>query len=173
MPRTSRDSKIEEEISEILRGALTEQPRDPGDPPRRAGRRAVRRPEQETRTSDDHPGTSPPMFYQIDVGRPADGHRDLSWKRLMAEYKKDAAARERGSDSALRVELFVRHAPDDHSPHARVDWPDPGDVAGAVAFARRLVEDGSARHSRVEARARRRNSRRGPISYNLAVFEAG
>jgi hypothetical protein len=57
----------------------------------------------------------------LGVGRAIDSYKDLYWSRLTSEYKKEAPLRARASEAALRVELFVEHAPDDHTPIAHVE----------------------------------------------------
>lgn len=117
---------------------------------------------------------NPPRLGELGlgIGRSGDSHKDLYWRRLAAEYRKEAPLRQRGSEAALRVDLAVRHAPDDHTPFSRVDWGDPMDVRGATALARKLVEDGGAAHAVVEARASRPSQgRHRLVLYDLAKFE--
>jgi hypothetical protein len=128
----------------------------------------ARQPDRETKTSEDHPGPSPPMQYELDVGRDHDGHKPLYWKKVLAEHKKES---ERGDGNMLQLDLWVMHAPDRQTPFTRVDWPDPLDARGAEKFARQLVEDGGAEVTYVYARARRGYGGKGraPI-WTLAVY---
>jgi len=125
----------------------------------------------ETNTSDGGPGTGPPKRGELGIGKASEYHKDLYWPRLVAEYKKETSLRTRGSESALRVSLSVGHAPDDHTPYAKVDWGDPMDVRGAIKFAQGLVEDGGARYSDVRATVSRPTGRRvRQFVYVLASF---
>jgi hypothetical protein len=111
----------------------------------------------------------PPSMGNLGVGRAVDSYKDLYWSRLASEYKKEAPLRTRASEAALRVELFVEHAPDDHTPIAHVEWSDPMDVRGATKFARALVEEGAA-YVNVRARVYRPMKRGNVVVYDLAKW---
>ncbi len=132
--------------------------------------KALRRLAGETNTTEDGPGMGPPNFGDLGVGRGSDSHKSLFWTRLATEYKKESALRDRNSESALRVRLVVEHAPDDRTPFAQIDWGDPMDVRGAMAFARKLIEDSGERYSYVKAEVSRPSMKRRSV-YNLTGFE--
>ncbi len=132
--------------------------------------KALRRLTGETNTTEDGPGMKPPSLGDLGVGRSSESWKGLFWSRLATEYKKESALRERHSDAALRVRLIVEHAPDNHTPFARIDWGDPMDVRGATAFAKKLIEDGGARYSGVRADVSRPSMKRRAV-YSLASFE--
>ncbi len=131
--------------------------------------KAARRLDRETRTSEDHPGTSPPHQSALSIGREREGWRPLYWKRVLAEYKKEEPRRGDLSN-AVEIDLSVAHAPDGHTPFTHVEWSDPLDVRGAERFARELVEDGGAQFAEVNARARRPMSGE-VVTFTLANFE--
>jgi hypothetical protein len=130
--------------------------------------KVVRRSDRETKSSDDHPGMEPPHQSALSIGRDREGWKPLYWKRLLAEYKKEAPRRSELANTIV-IDLWVMHAPDAHSPFTRVDWADPFDVRGAEKFARQLIEDGGAQFAEVNARARRPYSKEEAI-YTLANF---
>ncbi len=169
--------EIEEDIKIVASagagaGAARPRPRVPRRPRRSV---AIRVTGHETKTSEDHAGTEPPHQGALGIGRNSEGWKPLFWKKLISEYEKEAPLRARHSEAALRVEVKVGHAPDDHTPFTYVDWADPLDARGAVEFARKLVEDGGAQHARVIAHASRPTARRDArdrgVHYDLAKFE--
>lgn len=70
--------------------------------------------------------------------------------------------------------MKVKHAPNDHSPFAAVDW-DPLDARGAIKFAEQLIDEGGAQYSEVVASAERPHAsgdRTPPVGHwTLASFE--
>jgi hypothetical protein len=131
--------------------------------------KTIRRIDRETKTSEDHPGMSAPRQGTLSIGRKSEDWKPLYWKRVLAEYKKEASKRGDLSNT-IKINLWVRHAPDEHTPFVHVDWPDPLDARGAEKFARELVEDGGARFTGVVARVRRPYSKEEAV-YTLANFE--
>lgn len=132
---------------------------------------ARRRPEQETRTTDGEPGSGPPSQGKLQIGRKSDDYKDLPWSKVVAEAKKEAKS---AGGNKLFLSMHVKHAPNDHTPFAHVSW-DPMDHKGAIAFARKLIDDKGAMYSSVEASAERphgswdRNPPKG--HWTLASFE--
>lgn len=132
---------------------------------------ARRRPEQETKTTEDGPGFSPPRQGELHIGRDNLSYKDLPWSKVIAEAKKEAKSE---SSNKLHLSMHVKHAPNDHTPFAHVSW-DPMDQKGAIAFAKKLIDDKGAMYSSVVAFAERphdRSDRRAPKGHwTLASFE--
>jgi hypothetical protein len=128
--------------------------------------RVARRQDHETRTRDDHPGLSPPHQGDLAIGRTSESWKPLYWKKLLATYDQES----RGEDSnTIALDLWIAHAPDDHTPFERLSWPAPRDVRGAERTARKLVEEGRAQFATVHARASRPHDRKIAV-YTLASF---
>ena len=132
---------------------------------------ARRRPEQETKTTEDGPGLNPPRQGELHIGRDNLSYKDLPWSKVIAEAKKEAKSE---SSNKLHLSMHVKHAPNDHTPFAHVSW-DPMDQKGAIAFAKKLIDDKGAMYSSVVAFAERphdRSDRRPPKGHwTLASFE--
>jgi hypothetical protein len=128
-----------------------------------------RQPERETRTRDNHPGLPPPLQGDLSIGRTSESWKPLYWKKLLATHAQETSRT--AHDNVIALDLWIAHAPDNHTPFARLGWPDPLDVRGAKKAARKLIEEGRAQFAAVHARASRPHSHgHAAAAYTLASF---